>query len=95
MILRYNWCMKEIKKELEIFDNINRLEILKCLKNKGEMPVGSIADKTKLSFKTVSRQLLYLAKNGIVDRRYDGQFVLYKISGNLSKTSSLIISNLL
>ena len=87
--------MKEIKKELEIFDNLNRLEILKLLKNKGEISVGSIADKTKLSFKTVSRQLLYLAKNGIVERRYDGQFVLYKISSSLSKTANIIISNLL
>lgn len=87
--------MENIKKELEIFDNLNRLEILRHLKIKGEISVGSIADKTKLSFKTVSRQLLYLAKKGIVERRYDGHFVLYKISDNLSKTARTIVSNLL
>ena len=86
--------MKELKKELEIFDNLNRLDILKFLKSKGQRSVGDIADRTGLSFKTASRQLLYLAKKGVLKRRYDGSFVLYEISNNLSKLSGSIISSL-
>jgi DNA-binding transcriptional ArsR family regulator len=87
--------MKELKKEFEIFDNWNRLEILKYLKNKTKRPVGDIADGVNLSFKTASRQLLYLAKKGILMRHYDGNFVLYEISSNLTKPARLVISQLL
>jgi DNA-binding transcriptional ArsR family regulator len=87
--------MKELKKEFEIFDNWNRLEILKYLKNKTKRPVGDIADGTDLSFKTASRQLLYLAKKGILMRHYDGNFVLYEISSHLTKLTRLVISQLL
>lgn len=87
--------MKELKKQLEIFDNLHRLDILKYLKNKGERPVGSIADATGLPFKTTSRQLLYLSERGILQRRYDGNFVLYRISANLPKGARAIISHLL
>lgn len=86
--------MKELMKEIEIFNNLNRLKILKFLKDKGERPVGDVADNIETSFKTASRQLLYMAKRGILKRRYDGSFVFYKISGNLPKISDSIISHL-
>jgi DNA-binding transcriptional ArsR family regulator len=87
--------VKELKKELGILANSNRLEILKYLKQKGKRPVGAIADGVGLPFKTVSRQLLYLAKKGILNRRYDGNFVLYEIAGNLPEPIRLVISHLL
>ena len=86
--------MQELKKELEIFDNLNRLHILKYLKNRGERPVGDIADSAGVSFKTASRQLLYLAQKEILKRRYDGSFVLYKIGDKLSPITRTLISQL-
>jgi DNA-binding transcriptional ArsR family regulator len=86
--------MQELKKELEIFDNINRLHILKYLKNKIERSVGDIADGAGVSFKTASRQLLYLAKKGILKRHYDGSFVMYRLGGKLSPIARILISQL-
>jgi len=94
---------KELEKEFEIFANENRLAILSYLKNKkgglvGKSvgtSVGTIADNINLSFKTTSKHLLYLARKGILKRWYDGPFVMYKISDNLSAVARLVISHLL
>ena len=86
--------IKETEKEFEIFANKHRLAILSLLKAKRSRSVGQIADHLKISFKTASRHLLYLAKKGILKRHYDGSFVLYKISNNLSKLARIVISYL-
>jgi DNA-binding transcriptional ArsR family regulator len=85
---------KKMEMEFETFANKHRLVILNYLKKKRSGSVGQIADEIELPFKTTSKHLLYLAKRGILKRRYDGSFVLYKISENLSKTVDLIISQL-
>jgi DNA-binding transcriptional ArsR family regulator len=85
---------KKLGKELEIFANEHRLAILNCLKKRKSRSVGGISDDTSISFKIVSKHLLYLARKGILTRRYDGQFVIYKISDNLPKTARMIISSL-
>jgi len=84
----------QMEKEFEIFTNRHRLAILSLLKMKGGRSVGQISDHLEISFNTTSRHLLYLAKKGILKRRYDGSFVIYEISNNLSKLSKLIISYL-
>lgn len=85
---------KETEKEFEIFANKNRLAILSFLNKNKKGSVGQIADHLEISFKTASRHLLYLAKKGILKRHYDGPFVLYEISDNLSKLARLVISHL-
>jgi len=86
---------KDLEKEIEIFANAHRLAILSFLKKKKSASVGVIADNINVSFKTTSKHLLYLSKKGILKRRYDGPFVLYKISNNLPESVRLIISHLL
>ncbi len=85
--------VKELKEIFEIFANEHRLTILKFLKEKKSGSVGEIADGTGASFKAISKHLLFLAKKGILNRQYDGHFVLYKISDDLSVTTRAIISN--
>jgi len=89
---------KKLVKIFKIFTNEHRLAILIFLKHKGERPVGDIADNIKASFGTTSKHLLFLTKNKILSRRYDGPFVLYSIRDdiyNISKLAQLIISKLL
>lgn len=86
---------KELMKTLRTFDNKHRLAILAFLKEKGEKSVGQIADHLEASFNTVSKNLLYLARKGILNRRYDGPFVLYKISSSLPRHESVIIREIL
>ena|SRR3989338_3023630 len=86
--------LEQIKVDLKILAENHRLEILQYLKKKREAPVGEIADHVKISFKATSKHLLFLAKKEILKRRYDGPFVLYSISDNLSGFNKLIISHL-
>ena len=80
---------------LKIFANEHRVAILIFLKNKGERSVGDIADNIKASFGTTSKHLLFLSEKGILTRRYDGPFVLYGISKNISETIKSIITKVI
>lgn len=86
---------EELIKTFRIFDNKHRLAILAFLKEKGEKSVGQISDHLEAPFNTVSKNLLYLARVGILSRRYDTPFVLYKISAPLPKHESLIIREMI
>ncbi len=84
----------ELEKTMKIFAEKNRLAILSLLKSHGEKSVGQIADRLGISFKAVSKHLLYLTNKGLLSRRYDGPFVLYSVSGSLSGFSRVIIAEL-
>lgn len=86
---------KQITFDLKILAEKHRLEILNLLKTGKSKSVGQIADHLNISFKATSKHLLYFAKKGILKRRYDGPFVLYKISDNLPRVARLIIFHLL
>lgn len=79
----------------KILANKHRLRILKLLKEKGEKSVGQIADHLEMSFNTTSKNVLFLADKGILSRRYDTPFVLYKISNSLPESAKIIISKIL
>jgi len=85
---------KKLIETFKIFTNYHRLEILKLLKEK-EKSVGQIADSLEISFKATSKHLLFLSEKGILTRRYDGPFVLYSISKNISGITQSIISKVL
>ncbi len=61
------------------------------LKNKKELSVGSIADNLPASFQAVSKHLAVLEKAGILTSRYDGSFVMYKISGDLPEVTNKLL----
>ncbi|PIR40079.1 MAG: hypothetical protein COV33_01910 [Candidatus Zambryskibacteria bacterium CG10_big_fil_rev_8_21_14_0_10_34_34] len=85
----------ELMVVLKMLANKHRLAILKLLKEKREKSVGQIADCLEVSFNTISKNLLYLSQKGILVRRYDTPFVLYKISNSLPKSAKIIISKIL
>jgi len=87
--------IEDSSRVLKIFANEQRLAIVSLLKSKGDKSVGQIADHLEIPFKTISKHLMYLTKRGILKRRHDGLFVLYNISDNLSRSSQLIISQLI
>jgi ArsR family transcriptional regulator, arsenate/arsenite/antimonite-responsive transcriptional repressor len=90
--------MVDIGKVKEIFEILAegpKLEILGLLKSKGEKSVGQIADHLEISYKVISKHLLILFDAGILQRRYDGPFVLYKFSSTMPETVRVIINELL
>ena len=90
-----NELINELVIMLKILANKHRLRILELIKKKGEKSVGQIADHLEIPFNTASKNLLYLSKKGILARRYDEPFVLYKISVSFPKPINTIISSLL
>jgi DNA-binding transcriptional ArsR family regulator len=92
---KYKSEIFDLKEVFETFSNEHRLAILKLLKEKGEKSVGQIADYLELSFRITSKHLMYLAGKGVLARRYDGPFVLYKIPSSLSGSARTIIDKLL
>lgn len=86
---------KQLEEILKMLSEEHKLKILSFLKVKNEKSVGQIADYLGISFKATSKHLLHLSKRGILKRRYDGPFVLYKISGNLPKPAHVVISHLI
>lgn len=82
---------KELAKLFKVFSNKYRLAILKFLKNEGEKSVGQIADHLDVQFNAVSKNVLYLARRGLLTRRYDTPFVLYKISNSALESAKKMI----
>jgi DNA-binding transcriptional ArsR family regulator len=90
----YEKILKQMRNDLKILADGNRLEILRFLKKKKEAPVCTISDNIGASFKATSKHLLFLARKGILKRRYDSPFVLYKFSNTLSEIHRIVISHL-
>ncbi len=88
----YDKNIIELEKILKNFSNKHRIAILKYLKEKKEASVGSITDNLECPYTDVSKHLIYLKKSGILRSQYDGPFVMYKISENLSDYFNKIIS---
>jgi len=84
--------MKELEKSLKALANRRRLGILKYLKNKGEAPVGEIADQIKLSFKSISRHLSVLASVDILEKDQRSLQVFYRVADNQKPVVSKILS---
>lgn len=95
MVRKESGNIDELKEILGIFSEKHRLEILKFLKDESNRSVGQIADHLEISFKATSKHLLFLAKKGVLKRRYDGPFVLYSIANDLPEPARLILSKLL
>lgn len=86
---------KELAKMFKIFGNKYKLAVLKLLKQKGEKSVGQIADDLEIPFNTVSKYLLQLARQGLLTRRYDTPFVLYKIPNSVPEKLKIILSKII
>lgn len=58
-----------------------RLTILAALGDAGELSVTALIDRTELGQANVSKHLQVLHRLGFVERRKDGLFVFYRLTG--------------
>ncbi len=72
--------MKECLRVMKALSDGSRLKILKMLEDR-ELCVCEIQALLALSQSTVSKHLKILEDAGLVDRRRDGQWVLYSLAG--------------
>jgi DNA-binding transcriptional ArsR family regulator len=63
-----------------VLGDSNRLRLLDCLHERGEVSVGGLADAIGASHANVSKHLNVLLAERMVGRRRDGQRVLYRIT---------------
>ena len=86
--------MKEVELErpLKALANRRRLAILKFLRVRREAPVGDIAERIRLSFKSTSKHLAVLAGAGIVDRDQRSLQMFYRISSGAPVPAKAVIS---
>ncbi len=84
--------MKELEKILKALANRRRLAISKHLKEKGEAPVGEIANKLKLSLKATSKHLGILSAIDIVEREQRSSQAFYKITADQKPTVKHVLS---
>ena len=86
--------MKGLEKTLKALANQRRLQILKNIQNQGEMSVGEIADKIKLSFKSTSRHLSILSATDLVEREQRNIQVFYRLSKEKTPFVKALLSEL-
>lgn len=77
--MREIYDLKELERVFKVLGAKVRLEILETLMNGREMTVAEISEKMRMSYKTVSRNLLMLQAAGFVESRSKGLFVCYRI----------------
>lgn len=83
---------KDLEKLLKALANKRRLMIVRVIK-KSELPVGEIADKIHLSFKSTSRHLSILAAADLVEREQRNTQVFYRLSSALPSVARHVISH--
>jgi ArsR family transcriptional regulator len=71
--------MQMVAERFKVMSDPMRLQILNCLQE-GELSVTAIVDKTDASQPNISKHLKILQNSGIVDRRREGNLVLYQIA---------------
>lgn len=71
--------MKELERILKALANRRRLIILKILEKQSNVPVGDIADRISLSFRSTSRHLAVLRSAEIVEFKQVNLAMLYSL----------------
>lgn len=84
--------MKSLERTLKAMANKRRLAIIKYLKERESAPVGDIADKIDLSFKSTSKHLSVLNVVDIVEKEQKSSQVFYRLSENQKPSAKRIIS---
>ncbi|WP_456385431.1 ArsR/SmtB family transcription factor [Desulfolithobacter sp.] len=71
--------MKECVRVMKALSDPNRIKVLKMLEG-GELCVCEIQPRLKLSQSTTSKHLRILEDAGLVEKRKDGQWVIYRLA---------------
>lgn len=74
--------MHLVARRFRLLGDVSRLRILQCLES-GEKTVGAVTEQVTGSQPNVSKHLQALTDAGILDRRRDGNTILYSIADPL------------
>jgi DNA-binding transcriptional ArsR family regulator len=83
--------MDKLEKILKALANRRRLAIVRYLLDGRLAPVGNIADKIDLSFKSTSKHLNILFSADILEREQKGPHMYYKIASDVEKKTDTIL----
>ncbi|MBU3968902.1 metalloregulator ArsR/SmtB family transcription factor [Patescibacteria group bacterium] len=83
---------KEAEKIHKALANQRRLMIIHLLSKNGNMSVGDISEKIRLSFKATSKHMLILKNANIVDNEQVGLEQFYFLKGNIDPIIKKTIS---
>ena len=78
---------------LKSMSNPHRFTIL-CLLSQGDLFSGDLERLMGMSQSTVSQHLSRLRRDGLVERRRDGQKVFYSLSGNATVAAMAVLDRL-
>lgn len=70
----------DLARLFQVFSNDTRLRLLHALARAGELRVTDLADMVDMKPQAISNQLQRLAQRGIVERRRNGNSILYRIA---------------
>ncbi|HEX9359388.1 MAG TPA: metalloregulator ArsR/SmtB family transcription factor [Streptosporangiaceae bacterium] len=83
--------LEDVARRFALLGDPTRLKIVSVLHERGECPVGEIADAAGTSVANTSQHLQRLAAGQIVGRRRDGQAVCYRIvDGTIEQLCAIV-----
>ena len=82
---------KGLERTLKALANPRRIAIVRCLKNRREASVSTIAEEIRLSFRATSKHLAILAAAGIVDKEQRSLQMFYFLANDLSAPARHIL----
>lgn len=80
-----NYSTKKLSFIFKALGNERRMQIIKILAKK-PISVIDLSDKLNLSFKSVSKHLQKLDREGIITKKHEGKYVNYKLTDSFSKS---------
>ncbi|HEY4516576.1 MAG TPA: metalloregulator ArsR/SmtB family transcription factor [Candidatus Paceibacterota bacterium] len=83
---------KGLERTLKALANRRRIRIVRLLKKRKEMSVGSIAEAIKLSFRATSRHLATLSSANVLDKEQRSVQMLYRLAHPLPPAAEKIVS---
>lgn len=84
-----------LNKLFEALSHPVRRDILRLLRQRGELPAGEVSDAFELTKPTMSHHLKLLAEAGLVDRERRGSFIYYRIQESVAEEALAAILELL
>ncbi len=79
------YSTKRLSHVFKALANERRMMIIKLLTSK-RMPVINLSTKLKLSFKSVSKHLQKMEREGLVSKKQEGKYMYYKLSDTFRKS---------
>lgn len=81
------YTTKRLSSVFKALGNERRMAILKLLAKK-PLSVIEVSDKLDLSFKSVSKHLQKLDREGVLDKKQEGRHVFYRITDSFRKSGA-------